>query len=449
MIVRQLVPRDARLAAAAGGPAPRRPFSLLDARQLIPGNMQGGPLEARTSIPAHLPLDVLASRVVVPRDTPAGPLDWASVHPDYPPLTILDYRVTVPAATPPATFEAKGWVPIQDLPGVLPPDVITTGEVNLMVEAVEHPQIEWNWVARSGSLLAHVILLVFVVFQARLFPYRPPTQEQVDIARRELSFIYMPPHIRGLPPAPAPAPSPQIRIDPRFLRELDTLDPNAEQPILGPRDPERAASEEARPDPAPALPPAPRPQPMAPPRTPQLLQPRDVGPQVPDRGMVLPRAVSPGRALEESAQEAMRGSGGSQQFGGDLPGAPEAPGAGGGQGYLGGNVEMLTPTEGVDFTNYLARIVASVKRNWYSVMPESARMGERGRVVVQFRIFRDGMVPDAEPGLLGTSGKEPLDRAAISSIRASSPFPPLPGAFSGRYIELRFLFLYNLPLTYQ
>jgi TonB family protein len=445
MIVRQIVPRDARLAAEAGGAAPRRPFSLLDARQLIPGNMQGGPLEARTSIPAHLPLDVLAARLVVPRDTPA--LDPAGVHTDYPPLTILDYRVTVPAATPPAPFVAKGVVAVQDLPAVLPPDVITTGEVNLMVEAVEHPQIEWNWVARSGSLLMHALLVVLVIFQSRLFPYRPPTQEQVDIARRELSFIYMPPHIRGLPPEPPPAPSPQVRIDPRFLRELDSIDPSAEQPILGPRGPEPAAPEEAGPEPAPALPPAPRPQPAVPPRTPELLRPREAAPEVAARGLVLPRSVSPGRALEESAQEALRGSGGIQQFGGELPGAPSV--GGGGQGYLGGGLEMLTPTEGVDFTNYLARIVASVKRNWEAVMPESARMGERGRVVLQFRILRDGLVPDAEPGLMGTSGKEPLDRAAISSIRASSPFPPLPPAFSGPYIELRFMFLYNLRPTYQ
>jgi len=446
MILRQLVPRGARLAAEAADPASRRPFTLLDARQLIPGNMGRGPLEARTSIPAHLPLDVLASRVVVPRDTPATPLDPASLRPDYPPLTILDYRVIVPAALPPATFEPKGLVPVQDLSVVLPPDVITTGEVNLMVEPVEHPPIEWNWVARAGSLLMHALVLLLVIFQTRLFPYQPPTQEQIDIARRQLSFIYMPPDVRGLPPTPPPAPSPQVRIDPRFLRELDTLDPSAIEPILGPRGPERAAPEEARPESAPVLPPAPRPQPVPAPRAPEFLQPREVRPQ---GGLLLPRQSSPGRALEESAQEALRGSSGSQQFEGDLPGAPGGIAGGGGQGYLGGNVEMLSPTEGVDFTNYLARVVASVKRNWYSVMPESARLGERGRVVLQFRILRDGDVPDAEPGLAGTSGKEPLDRAAISSIRASSPFPPLPAAFSGPYIELRFMFLYNLPLTYQ
>jgi len=58
-------------------------------------------------------------------------------------------------------------------------------------------------------------------------------------------------------------------------------------------------------------------------------------------------------------------------------------------------------------------------------------------------------VPLAEPELMGSSGKLPLDRAAVSSIRASSPFEPLPPAFSGPYIELRFIFLYNLPLDAQ
>ena len=128
---------------------------------------------------------------------------------------------------------------------------------------------------------------------------------------------------------------------------------------------------------------------------------------------------------------------------------PLGPNGGGGDGYLGGDLEMLTPTEGVDFTSYLARIVASVKRNWESAMPESARLGDQGRVLLQFRIYRNGMVPDEEPGLMGSSGKVPLDRAAISSIRASSPFPPLPAAFSGPYIELRFMFLYNIPPNLQ
>jgi outer membrane biosynthesis protein TonB len=80
-------------------------------------------------------------------------------------------------------------------------------------------------------------------------------------------------------------------------------------------------------------------------------------------------------------------------------------------------------------------------------MPESVYLGEKGKVMLRFRIMSNDSVPGAEPQLEGSSGKEPLDRAASSSIRASSPFEPLPSAFSGPFIELRFIFLYNLPIS--
>jgi len=171
--------------------------------------------------------------------------------------------------------------------------------------------------------------------------------------------------------------------------------------------------------------------------------------------LVIPQ-FSPGKALRDSMKEALKDGGtASAQVGGPVAPSPGGGGMGGGgggrggQGYLGGNVEILTPTEGVDFSNYIARVLASVKRNWYAVMPESARLGDRGRVVLQFRIMKNGVVPDAEPAMIGSSTKEPLDRAAVSSIRASTPFEPLPPAFSGPFIELRFIFLYNMPLNAQ
>ena len=42
------------------------------------------------------------------------------------------------------------------------------------------------------------------------------------------------------------------------------------------------------------------------------------------------------------------------------------------------------------------------------------------------------------------SGKEPLDTAAASAIRATSPFEPLPPQFKGPYIDLRIGFYYNI-----
>jgi TonB family protein len=98
---------------------------------------------------------------------------------------------------------------------------------------------------------------------------------------------------------------------------------------------------------------------------------------------------------------------------------------------MGNAYQILTPTEGVDFSDYMQRVLASVRRNWYAVMPESARLGDRGRVVVELSIRRDGSVPNEDPQRLLGSGKEPLDRAAVSAIRSSNPFDHLPPAFSG------------------
>jgi outer membrane biosynthesis protein TonB len=457
MIARILVPEGARLPASTDEP-PRRLSSELDERTLIPSNLPRIELDARTSIPAHLPLDVLASRVIVPRDMPFAPLDTRATIPDYFPRTVLDSRIAVPKDAHAPSVEPKPLILTQDLPGVLDPDVITTGEVNLMVGPVEDRISPWNAIARIASIAFHFAVILFFFFEPKLFPYRAPTQAEIE--REPMTYLYLPPDVRDVPKvlSPPQPSSPQIRIDPRVLRRL--APPLELQPTPG------------RPEPAPVIrdtPPAPpvnpappaaaAPQPTAPSKKPprdSIFQPIEPPHQdTASSRLVLPRFSSPGKALQDSLREALKnGEGPDVQFGGPVPvapggGGPPVEGGGGGQGYLGGNVQLLTPTEGVDFTNYLARVLASVKRNWYAAMPESARLGDKGRVILQFRIMHNGVVPDGEPALYGSSGKEPLDRAAMSSIRASTPFEPLPGAFSGPYIELRFIFLYNLPLSYQ
>jgi TonB family protein len=448
MIPRSLVPRDVRPAAERPAAAPpRRLTTLLDERTVVAANLPHLELQTHTNIPAHLPLEVLASRVVVPRDTPATPFDPAMVHPDYAPVTVLDQRFTVPVALPVVELEPKGHVSAYELPDVLDPDVLTTGDVNLMVAPVETPPRDWNWIARSGSIAFHVLFITFLLLQTKLFPYRPPTQSQIDLARQQLNFIYMPPDVRGVPATPPAPRSPQMRIDPKILRQM--APPVVPQPLPGPKEPEHVVRDTPT-DPAPELPAAPKPQLQ--PQTQAPIETPKPQPQTEAQNrLILPRMSSPGRTLEQSAQQSRQGGGGTVEgFGGRLPGggAPSY-GGGGGAGEAYGGVELLTPTQGVDFNDYLARVVARVKLNWYSLMPESVYLGEKGRVILQFRIASNGAVPDAEPQLMSSSGKEPLDRAASNSIRSSSPFEPLPSAFSGPFIELRFIFLYNLPLSAQ
>jgi TonB family protein len=440
MIERILVPKDARPLAASSDAPPRRLTSDLDERTLVPSNLPHIELDGHSAIPSYLPLGVLGERTVVPRDMPFTPLDGISKMPDYVPLTILDSRTAVPKDAHVSKFEPKQLVAIQDLPDVLDPDVLTTGEVNLMAQPLEEKTSAWNAVARAASIAFHFVIIFIILFGPRWMPNQASTQS--EIARDNVTDLYLPNDIKNVPRIPAaPQPkSPQLRVDPRLLREL--APPRELQPNPNP--------------PEPVVRDTPKPAPVEPMPQPRVLQespikPPPTPPDTSTNSLVLPH-FSPGKALQEDLHQALKDGGTSSvQFGGParLPGGGGGGiggGRGGGQGQLGGNLEMLTPTEGVDFTNYLARVLASVKQNWYAVMPESAQLGEQGKVVLQFRIMRNGVVPAPEPAMVGSSGKDPLDRAAVSSIRTSTPFEPLPPAFSGPFIELRFTFLYNLPL---
>jgi len=109
-------------------------------------------------------------------------------------------------------------------------------------------------------------------------------------------------------------------------------------------------------------------------------------------------------------------------------------------------VSILTPTEGVNFNSYIGRLLSTVKRNWYAVMPESAMMGEKGIVVLTFHIQHDGKIPDADPTIERSSHSQKLDDAAMNAVQTSAPYQPLPEAFHGRNIQVRFIFFYNVPI---
>jgi len=445
MIPRILVPKNVRPIVPGPDEAPpKRLSSELDARTLVPSNLPQFELDPRSSIPSYFKLEVLGSAVVVPRDMPNTPLDGISKMPSYAPLSILDSRVAVPKDAHASKIEPKQLVAIQDLPDVLEPDVLTTGEVNLMARPVEERTSAWNAIARFSSIAFHFLLILLIVLSPKIFPDRTPTNAEIA---RNVTDLYMPSDLNRLnrPPSPPQPKAPVMKIDPRLLRQLApprTMEQPAPQAPVTPEPPRESPTPQKAQPVAPMSQPHPAESPIRP-QTP----PPDMTPS-----LTLPR-FSPGKALQDSMHEALK-DGGSEAgttrgaIGRISPGGG-ASGSGGGQGFAGNAVTILTPTEGVDFNAYINRVLAIVKQNWYSVMPESARLGDQGKVVLQFRIMKNGVVPEAEPVMMGSSGKEPLDRAAASSIRASTPFEPLPSAFSGPYIELRFIFLYNIPLNSQ
>ncbi len=114
-------------------------------------------------------------------------------------------------------------------------------------------------------------------------------------------------------------------------------------------------------------------------------------------------------------------------------------------GHPGSNLQLLSDAKGVDFRPYLIQVLTVVRRNWLAIMPESARLGQRGRVLIQFAIDRNGAVPKVV--IAEGAGLDVLDRAGVAAISASYPFPPLPAEYPGDQIRLQLAFSYNMPAT--
>jgi TonB family protein len=87
-------------------------------------------------------------------------------------------------------------------------------------------------------------------------------------------------------------------------------------------------------------------------------------------------------------------------------------------------------------------VLAAVKRNWFAVMPQSARWGRQAQVRIQLRYART--VRCRKLVIASSSGADPLDRAAVAGVSASNPFPPLPREFGGNEVRLQFTFSYNV-----
>ena len=104
--------------------------------------------------------------------------------------------------------------------------------------------------------------------------------------------------------------------------------------------------------------------------------------------------------------------------------------------------ELKSDPQGVDFRPYILQVLASVRRNWFAVYPESAKLGTRGQVKLDFAIAKDGTV--TKVAFAWQSGANALDHAAVAAISASNPLPPLPKEFRGDRIVLSFTFSYNM-----
>lgn len=299
-----------------------------------------------------------------------------------------------------------------------------------LLEMISELEDERRWARlREGlwlAILVHILLLSAITWIPKYVFRVPPVIDPFDAIkqRKDLSYLDLPPDLLRKYQQPKvqikPVPEKQPQIDKKTLEALNK--PTA-PPIPEPAAPPKI---ETPPQPAPPVPPNPKsespleaPHPTAVPARPNFA----MGSQNP----------------ADQLREAMRGAARNQGTDTDaqpVGGLSRHPGAGA------GGVQILSDTQGVDFSSWLHRWYYETERTWDPLIPDEVNppILKSGAVQIRFKVLPNGQVTDMV--LEGRSGDTGLDRAAWGAITGSS-YPPLPRQFHGPYLELRALFLYN------
>jgi hypothetical protein len=273
------------------------------------------------------------------------------------------------------------------------------------------------------ALLIHILLLSAVTWIPRYLFHVPQVIDPFDAMkqRKDLTYLDLPPDVlkKYAPKVQVkPAPEKQPRVDKKTLEALSK--PAPPPPQLEPEP--TPAPQPALTSPVPKVEPAPSeaPRPQAVPAKPNFAM----------------GSANPADALRDAMRGSRSGPGAAQMppGGGQLP---MHPGAGGG-------VQVLSDTQGVDFSSWLLRWHRETERTWDPLIPDEVNppILKKGAVVIRFRVLPTGRLMEGSMVLEGRSGDTGLDRAAWGALTGSN-YPPLPRDFHGPYLELRAIFLYN------
>jgi outer membrane biosynthesis protein TonB len=216
----------------------------------------------------------------------------------------------------------------------------------------------------------------------------------------------------ALKPEP-PAPPPKAEKPP----EPKPPEPKVEKPPP-PAKPKAPAPEMTEPVPN-ALPPSKKEPPKREER--QIAERRQDTPPVPrPPAEMTRRPETPARQEPERADR------------GGRPGPGTGAGPGSGLALGTGNGMLSLDTANFPYSYYLRQVTGRIEENW--MRPQ----GNLGRVVVYFRIKRDGTI--LEPQIHESSRNKSIDLLAAGAIKRSEPFPPLPIEFGGDYLGIYLCF---------
>jgi hypothetical protein len=304
-----------------------------------------------------------------------------------------------------------------------------------LLEMISELEDERRWARlREGVLWAvlfHIALICAILFLPKYFPNLVPAIQTSPIKdHKDFTYLDTPtlPRPRAVKPLARPP-----QIDRKTLEEMKReAAPKPQAAPAAPPPPPEQAKVEPNPQAAPPVPPkadsqsqVEAPRPVAVPAKPNFAQ--------------LENSQNPADQLQQAMHNAMRGPGAMNAGPPGVDHLSRHPGAGT------GGLQILSDTQGVDFSSWLAAWHYETERTWDPLIPDEVNppILKSGMVAIRFKVLPNGRLMDGSLVLEGRSGDVALDRAAWGALTGSN-YPPLPRAFHGPYLELRAWFLYNM-----
>lgn len=336
----------------------------------------------------------------------------------------------------------------------------TEHEINFLLE--HDARDDWRRWKAAGivSAAAHVVLIIVLVFmpEGQMRVYEEPVAPRVQVTHlytptdltqkapnngklsKQLTIAAIPPQAPVKSPAPPPPPKQAASPPPQVARG-ETKPVFVEPPkIESPKTQIDSQSDQVAKLNAPP--------PIAPPTEQPKLVFENAAPPPPPPGSKPGGAIAlPNPSVAAAIHDlTISGAPAGQQAVGDVGSDIRSIGAGlnlpPSAGLPHSNLELRTDPMGVDFRPYMIQVLAAVRRNWFAVYPQAAKLGLRGEVALEFAISKQGAVNKVI--YASQTGSKPLDEAAVAAISASNPLPPLPKEFKGDRIVLRLTFMYNM-----
>lgn len=307
-----------------------------------------------------------------------------------------------------------------------------------LLEMISELEDERRWARlREGALWAFLVhvLLLFAIFLIPKYLLKMAPAIETSSIKDHKDFTYLDTPTLPRPKAVKPLVHPPT-IDRKTLEDMQRENPPAPAPKPPPSSApteQQQAVEQPKPKPTQPIPPSPQSQSQveAPRPTPVPARPNFAGMM----------GQNPVDQLQRDMHNAAH-SHGSQSTGVPaIGGLPMHPGAG----VPGQGVQILSNTQGVDFSAWLRAWYYDTERTWDPLIPDEVNppISKQGQVMIRFKVLPNGRLMDNTVVLEGRSGDVALDRAAWGALTGSS-YPPLPKDFHGPYLELRALFLYNM-----